>query len=332
MAKHGYPDPFLTANLYCKGFLDELVHQVVRPFWLESAPQREGTEPYLWMLRYGRGGEHLKIRVHGPESLRPTLRDSLAEKAALFFGQLQAPAAGSPEPGQSAAPPIDPEDQEAEHADRTLLWTTYRRSPIVLGAPPLPEDARYAGLFTRCLGHGCEVVLARYASGPPLAAGRQAALLELLASGVAALWPTQAERVSYFSYHRDWLVRIPILKRQLGTRKAREVLERYDKAAQGFDPARKAALKALLQPEGGPPSPWARSLTDLREDLRRFEGKPEYSVDPLVAGPLYPAVFKVLHGLANQLGVNPLNEGLAHHLALHTLAPQREESFSLIPE
>ncbi len=336
----GYPDPFLTANLYCRGCLDALIHQVIHPFWLETAPQREGRGAYLWILRYGRGGEHLKVRVHGPESLRPALRTSLEAKADLFFTRSQALSGTPSAPGQSLAPPIDLEDLDPEHPDRTLLWTTYQRSPIVLGAPPLSGDTRYVAFFTRCLGLGCEAVLSSFRSGPPLPGRRQATLWSLVASGVSALWPDLEDRVRYLTYHRDWLIRTPVLRMRLGTRKAREILARYDTAAAGLDLKRQAALQSLLQRRTDPAAEgsgkaqgsWLQSLLDLHDDMGRFVGKPEYSIDPLAIGPVYPVVFKVFHGLANQLGMSPLNEGLAYHLMLYALDPERQESFSLIPE
>lgn len=335
LASQGCPDPLLTANLYCACSLDILIHQVIVPFWQELEPRLAATGSYLWLLRYACGGTHLKVRFHGPESLRTAVMESLERKARRFFARCTAPAETSLPPIRSQAPPIDLEDREDTHAGPLLLWTSYQRSPIVLGPPPLVAAAPYSALFTRCLGAGCEVALSAFAAGPPFSRGRQAALLSLLTSGIATMSQLPEELMGYLAYHRNWLIRIPVLRSNLGERKAESLLMQYEAAAGRSDPAAAGELRDQLLLRGEPRDQrlalWARALHDLREYLRKFEGKPEYSFDPLAEGPWFPVLFKLFHGMANQLGINPLNEGLAHHLLLRALSPAGEHPFSLIP-
>src|SRR4029077_13889467 len=85
-----FPDPALTANLYCAGGLDETFFRVVAPFWRELRLQDPERLCSLWVVRCGRRGEHLKIRVHGPGSLLLGQRELLARRAGAFFASLPA--------------------------------------------------------------------------------------------------------------------------------------------------------------------------------------------------------------------------------------------------
>jgi hypothetical protein len=339
-----WPDPLLAANIYCRGLLDEVIRHMVVPLSRDLGPQGPDAGEYLWFLRYARGGDHLKVRWHGPEWRRPEVLRLLEEKARLFFSGLEQPASPASPQAQtrSAAPPMDPEDSSTEeHPDRTLLWTTYQRSPIVLGPKPLLTDDRYSALFTRCLGRGAEIVLAAFleveAGGAYPHQKRQAVLLSLITHGAAALWKSQEDQASYFNYHRNWLIRIPVLKMWLGESKGREILKRYEATAAKLDGATAEVLKSALrgrpdEKTEGPMAAWAHALASLCDHVQRFAGRPEYAFDPVSEGPLFPTVFKVFHCMANQLGLNTLNEGLAHHLALHALGVEGGGPFSLIPD
>jgi hypothetical protein len=337
-AKPDLPDPLLAANLYLGGRLDSLIQQVLSPFWREFSPQDSEGTFHLWFLRYARGGEHLKIRIHGPEPLCFAMKSSLEAKARLAFVAPGEPPGAASAKSRSLAPPIDPEDSE-DHPDRVILWTMYRRSSVVLGVPPLIDDDRYVALFTRCLGRGCTIVLSIFESGDDSQPARQRALFSLLTSGVAAIWQTSDERTRYLVYHRNWLVRSLALTKNLGERRAREILDRYDAASRSESTLEELERSVCRQAgrarrAGGSDrlDLWMSSLLDLREYLQRFEGLPDYSVDPFADGPLFPSLFKLFHCMANQLCLNPLNEGLAHHLVLRALSHGGKEEFSLIPE
>jgi hypothetical protein len=265
----------------------------------------------------------------------------LEERAHLFFSRSGEPAGPVSSQERSTAPPIDPEDSAAEeHPDRSLLWATYQRSPVVLGPKPLLNDDRYAALFTRCLGHGTGIVLAAFEAdngGALPRQKRQNTLLSLVASGTAALWESSEDQAGYLNYHRDWLIRTPVLKMWLGEKKAWEILERYEAAAAQLDGVTIQALQTafrgrLDEKAHGPLVAWAQALAELRDYVQRFAGRPEYAFDPISKGPVLPTVFKVFHCMANQLGLNALHEGLVHHLALHALGVKGGGTFSLLPD
>src|SRR4051812_36808733 len=65
-----FPDPIISANLYDFRRLDRVIARFVVPFLLAAEAKALDQPFYLWMLRYLRGGEHLKIRVHAPDALR----------------------------------------------------------------------------------------------------------------------------------------------------------------------------------------------------------------------------------------------------------------------
>jgi len=85
-----FPDPTLTASLYCAGRLDDLVHVVLGPVWSALREGEAGGSSYLWFMRYGRGGEHLKIRFHGPPAASAGLASLLPRAAATYFSSLPA--------------------------------------------------------------------------------------------------------------------------------------------------------------------------------------------------------------------------------------------------
>jgi hypothetical protein len=157
-----FPDPLLSANLYCAGRLGEALLRVVGGFRRDLLA-RVGAEPgYVWVMRYAKGGEHLKIRVHGPESQRPLIRELLAASAESYLADLGAPDPSAPRRTRELAPPIDREDQTStDYPDRTFLWTTYERSQISLGYRPYMSDDVYVALLTRCMGRGTEILLHR---------------------------------------------------------------------------------------------------------------------------------------------------------------------------
>lgn len=329
------PDPILSANLFCSGRLDQLIHEAVWPFWQEV--RRKGIlDCYSWIMRYARGGEHLKIRVHGPPFNLSLVRQLLVKSAQSYLCRVKATDMRGVT--QKRLPPIDLEDRsEQERPDCTFLQTRYQRSPISLGAGPLLSDETYLTLITRCLGAGCELILE---SLHPNKEGmipylrRQAILFRLLTSGLNAIWSSSAEWEAYIEYHRDWAVRFPVLSIGAGIEKAREILMRYDREADVLGVARTVLLRNALesQPdshilEEAPDSrilAWRRSIRDLYSYLVRFDGDPEYDLDPVARGPHFPCMVKVFNGVANQLGINALNEGLAHHILLRSL--QRKNS------
>jgi hypothetical protein len=308
-----HPDPILTASLFCDGLLDEAVHGAVAPFRDALRTAAPGWRGGTWMVRYTRGGMHLKLRVHGPGAPAPLAGRLLEESAARFFATLpprdpQAPRASRPE-----LPAID-EDDEApgDRPDRALLFTRWRRSHVNLGPPAFLGDDRYVGHITACLAAGGAIVLD--ALEPGMAVSRRLGVLRrAVLAGVAAAGFGEEERGAYLAYHRDWLLRFLLSSRA----KEEEALETFDGQAARMGPAleqlRRDAAAAGDPAERGA---WEEAAAALAGYLARFRGDPAYHVDPFTDDPVFPALFKAFHGLANQLGVDMRNEAFVHHLVL----------------
>src|SRR5512132_224789 len=204
------PDPLLTANVYCAGRLDDVLLRGVAPFWRGVRAEYPEQQAHLWFVRYLRGGEHLKLRLHAPEALREALRSSFEAAVRAHLDTLGSTPIASAPPREGGALPIDVEDEGTEvHPDPSFLWTHYRRSAVSFGGGPLLGDDRYADLFTRCLGAGCEKALALQpdAQGNVPFNARQIALLKAVISGMASLRWSPERRSAYFAYHRNWLLR-----------------------------------------------------------------------------------------------------------------------------
>ncbi len=134
------PDPLISANIYCAGQIDSLIGGAIAPFWRDLSSHSDAASFYLWLLRYDKGGEHLKIRLHGRGEIQAHVAELLQDSVASFFADQppteQAGHTGSAKesPLTSRLPPIDVEDEAgASVPNRTLVFTQYRRSPISLG-------------------------------------------------------------------------------------------------------------------------------------------------------------------------------------------------------
>ena len=325
-----FPDPALSANIYCSGLLDRAISQAIVPFWKGFQPHDPDRLCYLWLVRYGAGGEHLKVRVHGPGHMRPFLEKLLEERVAAFLGSLPELVAAPPLQ-QERVPAIDAEDGQGPRPDRTLLWTTYRRSDVSLGGKPLLSDDRYAALLTRCLAAGCEVMLL---SKPDTHASlfRQRSLLWALITGLAALDYPAEKRAEYLAYHRDWLLRsllpphlrfeaesVSQLHHRLDERIAQSggFLQSLQKVA---DTAWSGGATATLD-RGGPEELWPQALADLLAYVSPLCQDPTYRLDPFASDPAFAPLFKAFHGFANQLGLRREDEAFLHHALLRITTP-----------
>jgi hypothetical protein len=333
----GFPDPLISANLYASGRLDRAIDRFAVPFWRAAEARGLNRSCYIWILRYARCGEHLKLRLHGPESLRASLEALLAETLALYLAGRDPGDEPLPGPQRAKpAPPLDLEDEATEdYPDGIFLHTLYRRSPVVLGAAPLLRDNRYTALFTSCLGRACNLVLRSFElaeTGRMIHRRRQALLLKILTAGLSATFPESEELTGYIAYHRDWLVRAPVLFLRGRMAKAQQILGRYNDERTRLDSSSLETLRDLLrgqEPTDIHEEEWRQSLVALRLYLQEIQG---LDPDPFVPGPLYPSLFKVFHCVANQLGINPLNEGFAWHLLLNIVRGDgAEDGFRLVP-
>jgi Lantibiotic biosynthesis dehydratase C-term len=331
-----FPDPIITANVYCAGRLDEVIHSALAPLRLAMAEEDPEDLWRLWFVRYPRRGEHLKVRLHGPETAALRLRQLLEDAVETCLAALPVES-GELQPRKDGreVPPIDAEDESTGlQPDRSLLWTHYRRNHIFLGGPPLLGDDRYADLITASLGRAGEIVLAalrpdgegRFPNSP-----RQTALFRLVTGGLGALGWGVEKSAGYLAYHRDWLLRFAASRSNTGSEKIAQTLAQFDRKADqmgaALEPLRAMALDAWDVRSGGPRDSldgtdggWWRALRDFQDYLDRFRGDPDYQLDPFAADVVFSPVFKVFHGSANQLGLNMLNEAFAHHLLWRAVA------------
>jgi hypothetical protein len=336
-----HPDPFLSANIYCSGRLDELMERAIVPFWRDLGTRGLEQSCHLWTLRYGRRGEHLKLRFHGLESCRPLVQELLARAVDEYFGAIEN-ASEDPPPASERweMPPIDLEDQGTTRAgDRSLLWTTYQRSPISLGGGPLLSDDGYVSRLTRALACGFESALEIFGSekGSPLKLRRNALLKMLVAALSVAGFPA-AKRLDYLIYHRDWLLRVAIVNGGMDPAISGKLLDDLDRQAEKVGPGL-AILNQVLEREwsgAGPESaqdlPWHLAVGELCEYTTLFRGKPGFDLDPFAKDVIFLPFFKVLHGLSNQMGLPRLEEAFSIHLLLCAAGASSDRSVRFLPD
>lgn len=318
------PDPMLTASVYCEGGLDGALARIVAPL-LERLRQ-DSPAAYVWTVRFGRRGQHLKLRAHATGADLAPLRDLVGSLAESFFAAQAAPPPAE-RPPRLDLPPIDPDDEAEEvQPDRTLLWTRYRRSHVSLGGDPWLSDDVYAARMTECLGRGCESVLAAVAAAPDgsIAAGeRQKLILKALMSGLpAAGLDTTEGASSYLRYHRDWLLRFFLGDES----EERAALDGFDRQLERMAStvARLGEIGLGDAPPAGDREPtWAAAVARLSAHLATHREDPEFRTDPFAPDAAHPALFKVFHGTANQAGLRPLEEAFVHHLLETALGATR---------
>ncbi|HEY6320117.1 MAG TPA: lantibiotic dehydratase C-terminal domain-containing protein [Thermoanaerobaculia bacterium] len=346
------PDPVLSANIYCSGRLCEVICQVAAPFWERCRAAGTTADGDLWLMRYARRGEHLKLRLHGPRRHAAAWRQLLEAAQAEYFLRLGPAVEDAPRRSAPTAPPIDVEDRAAhDQPDRSFLWTTYARSALSLGWRPLLDDDRHAAALTRCLSRGTEILLARLrsdAGGASPFGQRRAILLDAVIVGLAHLPLSELDRTRYLLYHRDCLLRY--LQRHKAQAEApgqgpaamARVLARFDaELVRHRARHEEIAAAAREQWQSGPARvragtdlAWGRALRELAAHGTRLCGELEQPLDPFADLPVFPVLFKALHGLANQAGVDPLNEAFVHHLLLSLASADaiRRRPVRLVPD
>lgn len=343
-------DPRLSASIYCSGRLCEVVSRVVAPAWRQFR-DRSSADGFLWLMRYARTGDHLKVRWHGSESEADVWRTILNRAWTAYVCQLPAATADDPPRlSQPKAPPIDEEDNTPDdRPDRQLVWTTYRRNHVALGYRPYVDDDQFVALLTRSLGWATEIVLARLTAGSEGRAAyslKQTLLLEAVISGFSALPLSARERSHYFAYHRDSLLRFVRRRnpQNVFIRKAKLdlVLSRFnDEIERLGDQSRRLGEQAMQhwQSSDAPPwdlhfEGWRQSLAALVQYVDPICRDRAHHVDPFARSPVFPPLFKAMNALANQLGLEPMNEAFAYHFLLAQTAPEdlRQRPVMLKPE
>jgi len=323
------PDPVIAANLYCKDHLDDLISFVIKRFWDQFIPHDPDHLYYIWLFRYSRCGEHLKVRIHGPAREFSLLQALLQEASDSYFSTQSEPAAPSAALRRDV-PPIDREDLALQdYPDRSLLWTNYDRSIISLGPKPFLLDNTYVALFTRCLGMACQVILAGLDLQPPSHEQRfshrfrQATLLKLILSGLTLAGLTSREGLVYLTYHRDWLIRGMLAQKNAAWQSEAEIIKRFEAQAAKLDGMIRSIAELArsrwedLVLEADPVlARWQHSVADFARYLSLDKGGTENLPDPFADNLIFPAIFKMFHVIANQIGLKKQDEALSYHLLL----------------
>ncbi|MBE4749495.1 hypothetical protein G4177_15120 [Corallococcus sp. ZKHCc1 1396] len=317
----------MTANIYCNQRLDELLAQAIAPLWTQLQFLHDKEDCFLWFTRYARRGEHLKLRVHGSARLAEEVRGRLEAEVSRFFGTL-VEIAPSERIVNSQLPPIDVEDgSEGEAPDRSLLWTTYSRSPAVLGAESFVRDAEHSELFTRAMAECARLILVELApdmTGQAYAQKRQSLFLKMLIAGISEASDAPAFWITYLTYHRDWLVRYFVANGDPHKVSHASILEDLEqklaKSSSAIAPlgaliAAHAGLDPVARYEGSLGG-WRSGVAAFFRHIAGYRGQPEYDLDPYAADSTHLPLFKLLHGCANQLGFRMSNEAYLHHLLL----------------
>ncbi len=134
------PDPVLTANVYCAGRLDDLLLRALADFWQRVRGEDPAPACKIWFVRYRRGGEHLKVRVHGPAEMAPFLREELRQAVERYFASLPPLTEGE------AAAKARPRRPSARSTPRTgrprIIRTAACSSPPGSAASPRSAAAR----------------------------------------------------------------------------------------------------------------------------------------------------------------------------------------------
>ncbi len=239
---------------------------------------------------------------------------------------------------KSALPPLDVEDAVAEdYPDRSLLWTTYRRSPAIIGDPAYARDDRHVAYFTRALAASSDFILGEVVGGskdPAYLRRRQNSFLKLVITGLAVTDLSPAAWSVYFTYHRDWLIRHLVTNAPLGAEAATilaEIEGQIDKARAALPALARimAAQRAAASEQGdagGLLGAWSVAVRSSFEYVQSYRGRPEYNCDPYTDDHAFLPLFKLFHACANQFGFRISNEAYLHHLLLQaTQVPSENE-------
>ncbi len=313
-----FPDPILTANVYAEGLLDDLLLRAIMPFWRDM--QKLQGESYLWTVRYSRRGEHLKVRIHGPNESRLQLQQLFAKYVEEYLAQVQDQNLAVSRVNREDVPAIDTDDVGPIAEDRSFIWSTYRRSPVSLPASPWLDDDLLAAHVCRCLARGCELLFSALDAGMTTSrASQQKLLMKCLLSSLRALGLAESSQAAdYFTYHRGWLLRFFVDD----AAKEEYVLRQFEEQSRRT-PASLLQIRTLakaLWNSTTSASAWERDMEEFGDYLNGFRHRAGYLVDPFTSNVTFAPVFKVFHGLANQIGLRPLDEAQTHHLLAAALA------------
>jgi hypothetical protein len=317
------PDPVLSANIYAAGRLDDLMANAIVPF-ASDAESAHGPATALWVVKYGIRGDYLKVRVHSHPGNRESLKDLLMARTQEFFRNQDDP--DSLDSATRAHTGSQERKDDAERADcrYALRWTRYERCPVSLPAPWLVDD-EFAELSCSCLACACKLVLAGYREGvAAFGKSRQKLLLKALTTGLAASGIREpAAAAAYLRYHRDWLLRF-FLRTSDAEQTGLRIFHNHAHSAGDTLNGIGRALQTMWSHRSVPSDLWLRwsgALAELTGWLRRCSKFDYRLADPYASDVTFLPLFKVFHGLANQIGLPPLQEAYTCHLTLAALCP-----------
>jgi hypothetical protein len=201
-----------------------------------------------------------------------------------------------------------------------LVWTTYRRSYVTLPGEPWLADDELVALHSDCLARGLDLVLDLVRGNENMStARRQTFLVEALAQFFRSDELSQAGGAAvYVKYHRDWLIRYCVPER-----------DRHDKVLASFNRGitQDMSTKLTRRLIQGNSLGRAREQPALTEALAsmisytmRFSDKQAYFIDSFATSISFPPLFKALHGIANQLGISPIEEAFIYHMICTSLS------------
>jgi hypothetical protein len=324
-------DPILTANVYCKDWIDAVLFGALKPFQEEFLQFQPGHWGF-WVMRYRRCGEHLKIRVHGHPAAVSQVKESLSRYLHHTVSGIEWPTTVKAGKVTGAADPvIDQQDQEnSDYRPGSVIFTQYNRSHVTFGGSPYLEDPHYAGLFSGALIAACRCILNNATPGEPpqraLAHGARVTLLaELLQAAQEEL--KMEKPGEYFEYHRDWLVRFVLFKAAHTPEEHQQVVGAFEKRmgeSGTFWRDLPARTRETLVDNRGSFDEWCEALRRLIAYAYCLCERQQYQIDPFARHPSHSVLFKVLHGASNQLGLALLDEAMVHH-SLQSAFQHKEE-------
>jgi len=314
-----FPDPIVSANVYASSLLDEVISGAVLPFWRNLRSSSRDGRSYLWMVRYSRGGEHLKLRVHAAAEKRDALKEMLGDCVESYLHEARKLPPAVPRNARHNVPPIDAEEEAGrEYPDRSLLWTSYRRSRVTMGAECWLTDDRFAAYACECMARGGERLLAALEDGLSLSpVSRQKLLMKMLLSAWSALGFQDLDRAAaYLQYHRDWLLRFFLDEAEKEHRAIAQFDLQVSHMAAACERLRSAVHAASEAASSHPLEDWPGAVTGFVAYLGTFQGQSDHQADPFTEDVTFPPIFKLLHNLANQVGLPFLEEAYTYHLML----------------
>lgn len=229
--------------------------------------------------------------------------------------------------------------EEARAAGRDVrLRAEPGARPADVGLPQIEHRAELRARFGECLACATDLHLEAGRSGRGCAFGyreRQNLALGLLALGLSTLAEGHGDWTAYPAYHRDWLIRGPILQTGNGFGSAsmiRRLLDQQLALLGRVDCASLCRLPAAMMGSASANS-WVGRVRSFGSRLAELAGDARFRVDAFASDGVYPVAFRLFHTLARQFGIALLDEALLHHiLATASGVPDAPAGFCLTPQ